>query len=178
MSKFKQYKRKIIAELRKVTEEEANRSGVISNVSISNEDLNNGSPKIGDMIARNPKNHNQQWLVEKQYFEDNFEGTNTVKREAIEEQIQVKNLNESRLTSESINEQYKYCEYWVVPNTTTTVCAMILQNNFVVVGTSACVSIANFDKVLGEQIAYENARDKIWELEGYLLKQKQYEKGK
>lgn len=42
-------------------------------VSISSEDRKNGSPKIGDMIARNPKNHNDQWLVAKQYFEDNFE---------------------------------------------------------------------------------------------------------
>jgi hypothetical protein len=25
------------------------------------------------MIARNPKNHNDQWLIAKQYFEDNFE---------------------------------------------------------------------------------------------------------
>ena len=32
-------------------------------VSISEADLNNGSPKIGDMIARNPKNHNDKWLV-------------------------------------------------------------------------------------------------------------------
>jgi hypothetical protein len=28
---------------------------------------------LGDMIARNPKNHSDQWLVAKQYFEDNFE---------------------------------------------------------------------------------------------------------
>lgn len=42
-------------------------------VSISSEDLKSGSPKIGDMIARNPKNHLDQWLVANQYFQDNFE---------------------------------------------------------------------------------------------------------
>ena len=42
-------------------------------VSVSEVDLNNGSPKLGDMIARNPKNHNDQWLVAQQYFNDNFE---------------------------------------------------------------------------------------------------------
>ena len=42
-------------------------------VSISVEDLANGSPKSGDMIARNPKNHTDQWLVAEQYFNDNFE---------------------------------------------------------------------------------------------------------
>jgi len=42
-------------------------------VSISEEDLKKGSPKIGDMIARNPKNHKDQWLVAEQYANDNFE---------------------------------------------------------------------------------------------------------
>lgn len=86
---FKQYRRKEIAELRPVTHVEciefrrATRykglflkpiliaDGV--EVYIPSEDRKNGSPKLGDMIARNPKNHNDQWLVAKQYFEDNFE---------------------------------------------------------------------------------------------------------
>ena len=42
-------------------------------VSISQVDEDMGSPKKGDMIARNPKNHNDQWLVAKEYFEANFE---------------------------------------------------------------------------------------------------------
>jgi hypothetical protein len=43
------------------------------NVSISNVDLGNGSPKPGDKIARNPANHADRWLVSKAYFEANFE---------------------------------------------------------------------------------------------------------
>ena len=87
---FKQYRRKQIAELRPVEHYECRAFHTSSitkgmfipkhvfvtegvEVSISAEDLKNGSPKIGDMIARNPKNHNDQWLVAKQYFEDNFE---------------------------------------------------------------------------------------------------------
>ncbi len=42
-------------------------------VSISDADKAAGSPKAGDMIARNPKNHADQWLVAGQYFSDNFE---------------------------------------------------------------------------------------------------------
>lgn len=42
-------------------------------VSISAADREAGSPKLGDMIARNPKNHEDQWLVAKKYFEDNLE---------------------------------------------------------------------------------------------------------
>ena len=84
MSNFKTYKRIQIAEMREVTEVDINvfkNHGFIHiseypfgyNISISDADKNNGSPKIGDMIARNPKNHSDQWLVAKQYFNDNFE---------------------------------------------------------------------------------------------------------
>jgi len=69
MKEFKQYRRKQIAELREYEEGE-----VLDNrVSISQADLDNGSPKVGDMIARNPKNHDDQWLVAQNYFKDNFE---------------------------------------------------------------------------------------------------------
>ena len=72
MSKFKNYRRKQMAELREITEQEII-DGLEFNISVSNEDLKNGSPKIGDMIARNPKNHRDQWLVAYEYFKDNFE---------------------------------------------------------------------------------------------------------
>ncbi len=41
----------------------------LTGVSVSDED----TPKEGDMIARNPKNHADQWLVAREYFEDNLE---------------------------------------------------------------------------------------------------------
>ena len=68
MSDFKQYRRKQVAELKhwKTGDD-------LQGVSISVEDDLAGSPKLGDMIARNPKNHKDQWLVAKQYFIDNFE---------------------------------------------------------------------------------------------------------
>ena len=69
MSEFKQFRRKQIAELRPSQEGEQ----LSERVSISQADKDAGSPKVGDMIARNPKNHDDQWLVAKQYFEDNFE---------------------------------------------------------------------------------------------------------
>lgn len=69
MSEFKQYRRKSISEMRPYVEGET----LDSKVSISEADLKAGSPKVGDMIARNPKNHDDQWLVAKAYFEDNLE---------------------------------------------------------------------------------------------------------
>lgn len=65
---FIQYRRTQIAEMRPYLEGEP-----LIDVSISKSDSEVGSPKLGDMIARNPKNHADQWLVAKQYFEDNFE---------------------------------------------------------------------------------------------------------
>jgi hypothetical protein len=69
MSEFAQYRRKQQAELRPYEPGEA-----LVGVSVSDEDKKNGSPKQGDMIARNPKNHEDQWLVAAQYFADNSEG--------------------------------------------------------------------------------------------------------
>lgn len=43
-------------------------------VSISDVDKKEkGSPKIGDMIAINPKNPTDQWLIEEKYFKENHE---------------------------------------------------------------------------------------------------------
>lgn len=72
MSEFKHYKRKAIAELRPVTEAECN-GCIASSISVSAADADNGSPKPGDMIARNPENHDDQWLVAANYFAANFE---------------------------------------------------------------------------------------------------------
>jgi len=75
---FKQYRRKSVSEMRPVRPEEI-KSGypfdpnLDIKISVSAEDLAAGSPKSGDMIARNPKNHKDQWLVAKAYFEDNLE---------------------------------------------------------------------------------------------------------
>ena len=69
MSEFKKYRRKQIAELRPYQEGEV----LDSSVSISEADRENGSPKAGDMIARNPKDHGDQWLVSEAYFLENFE---------------------------------------------------------------------------------------------------------
>ena len=53
-----------------------------------------------------------------------------------------------------------------------TFCVITLKNGFTVTGESACASPENFDEAIGRNIAYENAREKIWMLEGYLLKQR------
>lgn len=68
MLEFKQYRRKQIAELRPYEQGED-----MTQISVAAVDKEAGSPKGGDMIARNPKNHDDKWLVAAQYFADNFE---------------------------------------------------------------------------------------------------------
>lgn len=68
MNEFNQYRRSQIAELRLYEPGEP-----MDGISISAPDKEAGSPKAGDMIARNPKNHADKWLVAAQYFADNFE---------------------------------------------------------------------------------------------------------
>ena len=70
--KFKQYKRINISEMADVHPDETATTLEYAGVSISKADLDNGSPLPGDKIARNPENHNDKWLVAKQYFENNF----------------------------------------------------------------------------------------------------------
>ncbi|MEO8807921.1 MAG: Gp49 family protein [Burkholderiaceae bacterium] len=52
-----------------------------------------------------------------------------------------------------------------------TICVLTLKNGFTVTGESACASPENFDAQIGYRIARENAKQKVWPLLGYLLKE-------
>ncbi|MBH2008295.1 MAG: hypothetical protein I8H71_01210 [Xanthomonadaceae bacterium] len=56
-----------------------------------------------------------------------------------------------------------------------TFCVLSLKNGFTVTGESACASPANFNAEIGRRIARENAVAKVWQLEGYLLRQRLHE---
>lgn len=55
------------------------------------------------------------------------------------------------------------------PAGTLTHCVITLPCGYTVTGESACVDPANYDKELGEKYALEQAVEKLWPLEGYLL---------
>jgi hypothetical protein len=68
----------------------------------------------------------------------------------------------------------------VVPGTTTTLASAVASSGFVLCTVeSACASPENFNPALGIEIALTKARttarDKLWELEGYRLKQALHE---
>lgn len=56
-----------------------------------------------------------------------------------------------------------------------TFCVLVLRNGFTVTGESACASPENFNAEIGKKIARENAKQKLWPLLGYALKQKLHE---
>lgn len=52
-----------------------------------------------------------------------------------------------------------------------TLCVLVLENGWTVVGKSAPASPENFDPEKGQTFAYEDAIRQMWPLEGYLLRE-------
>ena len=95
-----------------------------------------------------------------------------IDEQQLEQEIQSKGLDAPRLTPALIDATIVHEEYFRVTNTTCTICSLVLQNGYVVVGKSAAVSMANFDEEIGRKVARDDAREQIWALEGYLLKER------
>lgn len=110
----------------------------------------------------------------------------------IEQEIQAKGLTAPRVTREDIERNIASEHYFTAldgvdgyyrggpeaqacPNARElgllTFCVLVLRNGFTVTGESACASPENFDAQIGRDIARNNAVSKVWQLEGYLLKQ-------
>lgn len=53
-----------------------------------------------------------------------------------------------------------------------TICILVMQNGFTVIGKSAPASPENFDPVKGQLFAYEDAIKQLWPLEGYALRER------
>lgn len=109
----------------------------------------------------------------------------------IEQEIQAKGKTASRITPDHIESVIAECHYLNVGDSVQaawpdksamdacspalnllTICVLVLKSGFTVTGESACASPENFDAEIGRKIARENAVSKIWQMEGYLLKQK------
>ena len=90
----------------------------------------------------------------------------------IEKQIQDAGLTAPRLRPEDIDKVIVSATYTQLPSGKVMVCELTLINGYTVRGESACVSHENFNVQIGEEISFKNAREKVWELEGYLLQQR------
>lgn len=94
--------------------------------------------------------------------------------ETIEQEIQAKGLNAPRLTPAQVDAVIADETYTVLPSGRTMICELTLKNGFTVRGEASVVSKENFDDELGRKISREDARNKIWQLEAYLLKDRLY----
>ncbi len=98
-------------------------------------------------------------------------------KEAFEESYVAIDSIPNKLSVEAIESKIVKNDLLRVPNTTTMLCVLFLENGFTVVGKSACIDPEEFQEEIGASIAYEDALNKIWELEGYLLAQRRFEAG-
>ena len=89
---------------------------------------------------------------------------------SIETEIREKGLTAPRVTPQMVEDAIVSEDFHVFANSTLTVCCLTLRNGFTVTGESACASPENFDAELGQKIARDNAKHKIWALEGYALR--------
>jgi hypothetical protein len=85
---------------------------------------------------------------------------------------------ETKLSIEDIKSKIVSETFTTLPSGKTIICELILKNGFSVRGESSVVDINNFIQDIGEQIARDNAIDKIWLIEGYLLQEKLYQVNK
>jgi hypothetical protein len=112
---------------------------------------------------------------------------------AIEQEIKAKGLTAPRVTPQDITDNIASVHYFTaqdgvmathdstyrvddpaffLPLGLLTFCVVVLKNGFTVTGESACASPENFDAEIGRKIAFENAKQKIWPLMGYALKER------
>lgn len=94
---------------------------------------------------------------------------------ALETDIAAKGLNAPRLRPKDIDAVIVGETFTLLPSQRVLVCEVTLRNGFSVRGESAVISAENFDMDIGRRVARDNARSKIWELEGYLLMQRLHE---
>jgi hypothetical protein len=87
----------------------------------------------------------------------------------LEKELIAKRLTAPRITDKDVNDAIKSIQYHVFPDTTTTVCCITLTNGYTAIGHAACVSPENYDKDVGQKIAFTNAREVLWGLLGYGL---------
>jgi hypothetical protein len=84
----------------------------------------------------------------------------------------------TKVTKEALLARIETTEFILMPDARTTICHLTMTNGFTVRGESACVARDEFDAELGKKYAYDQALDKAWAFEGYLLADKRHEAAK
>lgn len=87
----------------------------------------------------------------------------------------IANRPHEKVTKEGIESRITKTDYMVLPNSTVTMCNITLENGYSVRGESACVDPRNFNLDIGQNLAYKDAFQKLWALEGYLLAERRFQ---
>lgn len=58
-----------------------------------------------------------------------------------------------------------------------TICVVVLDNGWTLVGKSAPADPANYNEALGDKLAFEDCIRQLWPLEGYLLRNRLADEG-
>lgn len=82
-------------------------------------------------------------------------------REKLQEQFEEQGKTKY-VTTEMVDDEIQYAQYHRFGDTTVTVCCLTLRNGFTVVGKSACANPDNFEAELGEQLAFDDARQQVF----------------
>ena len=80
-----------------------------------------------------------------------------------------------RVTEDDLDKEIVGEDYYRFPDTTVTVCCLIIRNGMCLIGESACVDPRNFNEVIGRKVARANAREQLWKLLGFRLLDKKAE---
>ncbi|AVO23174.1 hypothetical protein RIVERRIDER_93 [Xanthomonas phage RiverRider] len=80
--------------------------------------------------------------------------------------------NAPKVTIEEIHASIKKESYTLLPDGKTTICQLTMDNDFTIEGSSACVSIKNYDQAKGEKYAKERAINNCWQFLGWRLADK------
>jgi len=81
----------------------------------------------------------------------------------------------NRVSLDSMEKKIKHTEFLhpgLMPHMT--ICFMLLENGFALIGKSTPADPENFDEKLGMKFAYEDALRQMWPLEAYLLREKMF----
>lgn len=80
---------------------------------------------------------------------------------------------QNRVTLASIEDRIAGTEYLYPPSAPhCTIAVVTMKNGFITTGISAPADPANYNEALGREFAREQAVKKIWEYEGYLLRER------
>lgn len=82
------------------------------------------------------------------------------------------------VTLQDIINKVQKTTYTLLPDGKTTICQLHMENGYTINGHSACVDPTKYNQALGEKYAYEDAINKAWPLEGYLLAERRYQSTK